>query len=140
MDGITRPQFQRYLFHELRTLQRELATRQYKPQPIRITTLKKADGSCYPIGILAVRDRVAQHAVLNVIEPLFKAGAVISEAQRFRYPGQHSVFECLLDQAALERLIAMVEREICENEDPVGIYFLCRCCRRKSYAINGGSV
>ena len=87
MDGIARPQFQRDLFRELRTLQRELATRQYKPQPIRITTLKKADGSCYPIGILAVRDRVAQHAVLNVIEPLFKAGAVTSKSQRARYPG-----------------------------------------------------
>ncbi len=72
-DGITLTQFQRYLFRELRVLQRELAKGQYKPLPIKITTLKKTDGSYRPIGILAVRDRVAQRAVLNVIEPVFEA-------------------------------------------------------------------
>ena len=72
-DGITLTQFQRYLFRELRALQRELAAGQYKPLPIKITRLKKADGGYRPIGILAVRDRVAQRAVLNVIEPLFEA-------------------------------------------------------------------
>jgi len=72
-DGISLMQFQRYLFRELRTLQRELETGQYKPLPIKITTLKKSDGGYRPIGILTVKDRVAQRAVLNVIEPLFEA-------------------------------------------------------------------
>ncbi len=50
---------------------------------------------------------------------------------------QYSVFECFLDPRTLERLIAMVKREICDEEDTVRIYFLCRSCRRKTYVING---
>ena len=73
VDGVTLTQFQRYLFRELRKLQRELETGRYEPLPVRITSLKKSDGGYRPIGILAVRDRVARRAVLNVIEPLFEA-------------------------------------------------------------------
>jgi len=71
---------------------------------------------------------------------------VVSDARRVRLhqklkgfgtPVQYSVFECLLDQTALERVIAMVKREICDDEDTVRIYFLCRSCRRKTYVING---
>lgn len=71
---------------------------------------------------------------------------VVSDARRVRLhqklkefgtPVQYSVFECLLDQGTLERLIAMVKREISDEEDTVRIYFLCRSCRRKTYVING---
>ena len=72
-DGVSLVQFQRYLFLELRKLQRELKDGTYHPLPLKLATIKKPGGGHRPIGILAVRDRVAQRAVLNVITPIFEA-------------------------------------------------------------------
>ena len=73
-DGVSLAQFQRYLFLELRKLQMEPKNGAYRPLPVKLITIKKPGGGHRPIGILAIRDRVAQRAVLNVITPLFEAG------------------------------------------------------------------
>ena len=73
VDGVTIPQFQRYLFSNLKVLQRDLQKRRYRPQPVKRTYISKPDGSRRPLGVLTVRDRIVQRAVLNVIEPLFEA-------------------------------------------------------------------
>lgn len=72
VDGVSLAQFQRYLFQELRTLQKELERGAYEPLPLKMTSISKRNGERRPIGILAVRDRVAQVAVLNVVEPLYE--------------------------------------------------------------------
>lgn len=73
IDGVTVPQFQRYLFSNLKALQRDLQKGAYRPQPVKYIYMPKSDGSKRPLGILTVRDRIAQRAVLNIIEPLFEA-------------------------------------------------------------------
>jgi len=73
VDGVTITQFQRYLFSNLKALQRDLRRKRYRPQPVKCTYIPKPDGSKRPLGILTVRDRIVQRAVLNVIEPLFEA-------------------------------------------------------------------
>jgi RNA-directed DNA polymerase len=57
----------------LRKLQESLKTKTYQPEGVRRVWIPKPDGRKRPLGIPTIRDRVAQMAVLLVIEPIFEA-------------------------------------------------------------------
>ena len=58
----------------LSALQADLKAKTYQPLPVRRTWIEKNSGGQRPLGIPAVRDRVAQAAVKLVLEPILEAG------------------------------------------------------------------
>src|SRR5690348_4336595 len=53
-------------------LAQELKSRTYQPLPVRRVYIPKPDGKQRPLGVPAIRDRVAEVAVVLVLEPIFE--------------------------------------------------------------------
>lgn len=70
LDAVSLDEFEANLMANLRELSRSLLGGSYQPMPARFVTIAKENGKERELGILAVRDRVAQRAVLDAIEPL----------------------------------------------------------------------
>ena len=67
--------YEAHLEENLEKLSKELKEGEYQPQAIKRQWIPKdGSGKLRPIGIPTVRDRVAQTALLNVIEPIFEQG------------------------------------------------------------------
>lgn len=71
-DGETLKHFAERLEDNLTRLHEELKAGSYRPKPVRRVYIPKADGKQRPLGIPAVRDRVVQQALVNVLEPIFE--------------------------------------------------------------------
>lgn len=72
IDAVSLRAFETGLEANLRELSRSLMNRSYQPMPARYVTIAKANGKERELAILTVRDRVAQRATLDAIEPLFE--------------------------------------------------------------------
>src|SRR5918911_3781493 len=70
VDAISLDEFEVNLTGNLQELSRSLLSGTYQPMPARFVTIAKENGKERELGILAVRDRVAQRALLDAIEPL----------------------------------------------------------------------
>jgi len=72
VDRVTVEAYGENLVDELRQLHRELKTGTYEPQPVRRVEIPKSDGGVRMLGVPAVKDRVVQQALLNVLQPIFE--------------------------------------------------------------------
>jgi len=72
VDGVTLDEFELGLETNLRTLERDLCDRLYRPQPLLAASLPKPSGGRRALAIPTVRDRVAQCAAALVITPLLE--------------------------------------------------------------------
>lgn len=73
VDGETLRAFEAELRANLDALQGELATGTYKPQTVRRVYVPKSNGDWRPLGILTVRDRIAQRVVYDAVAPLYES-------------------------------------------------------------------
>lgn len=72
VDRMTLHQFSEHLTSRLETLQKQVQEGSYEPLPVRRAYIPKLGGGRRPLGIPAVKDRVVQAALRNVIEPIFE--------------------------------------------------------------------
>jgi RNA-directed DNA polymerase len=73
MDKVSIQMFEANLEQNLAALMRDLKTRgAYQPFPLRRVHIPKGPGQTRPLGIPAVRDRVAQEVVRSLLSPLFE--------------------------------------------------------------------
>jgi len=71
IDGQTVEDFAEHLSEEIALLESELRQKSYRPQPVKRVEIPKTGGGKRLLGIPAVRDRVVQQALLNILQPLF---------------------------------------------------------------------
>lgn len=72
VDRVTVEMFEERQDREIPRLAEHLRTGAYAPQPVRRSWIPKGDGKRRPLGVPTVRDRVAQTALRNVLEPIFE--------------------------------------------------------------------
>jgi RNA-directed DNA polymerase len=70
----------------------DLKAKSYRPQPVRRVLIPKPDGKQRPLGIATIRDRVAQMAVVSVLEPIFEADL---EPEQYAYRPDRSALDAV---------------------------------------------
>jgi len=72
IDKVSIQMFQANLDQNLDRLMRELKTGAFEPLPARRVYIPKSPGKFRPLGIPAVRDRVAQEVLRQLLSPIFE--------------------------------------------------------------------
>ena len=93
VDGQTFADIEAYgLGRWLDELAAELRGRTYRPHPARRVYIPKPDGKRRPLGIPTIRDRVAQTAVVLVLEPIFEADL---EPEQYAYRADRGALDAV---------------------------------------------
>lgn len=72
VDGISWRQYEEGLENRLADLYQRIHSGRYRPQPARRVHIPKADGSKRPLSILSIEDKVAQQAVVTILNQIYE--------------------------------------------------------------------
>jgi RNA-directed DNA polymerase len=72
IDKVSLKQFEANLAENLQALERDLKDGSFQPRPLRRHYIPKEPGKFRPLGIPAVRDRVAQEVLRRLLHPIFE--------------------------------------------------------------------
>jgi group II intron reverse transcriptase/maturase len=86
IDKVSVGRFEANLEPNLQALMRQLKDGSFEPRPLRRVYIPKGDGKTRPLGIPAVRDRVAQEVLRRLLSPIFE-GIFHDDSYGFR-PGR----------------------------------------------------
>jgi len=104
VDGVTIEEFEQNSQQNLAEIERLLKENRYVPQPVKRVLIPKDNGKMRQLGVPVIKDRVAQQALKNVLEPIFEkiflpqshgyrpdtdAHAAVRKAEAFINSGYH---------------------------------------------------
>src|SRR5258708_19595681 len=72
MDGRTAAKYEENLEENLRSLLEGIKSGRYHAPPVRRAYIPKADGTKRPLGIPTFEDKVAQRAIVLLLEPIYE--------------------------------------------------------------------
>ena len=72
IDKVSITMFEANLAENLLALERDLKNGSFQPFPLRRKFISKGQGKLRPLGIPAVRDRVAQEVIRRLLQPIFE--------------------------------------------------------------------
>ena len=72
IDGVTAADYEKDLEANLESLLNRIKSGSYRAPPVRRHYIPKADGTKRPLGIPTFEDKVAQRAVLMLLEPIYE--------------------------------------------------------------------
>jgi RNA-directed DNA polymerase len=134
IDGITIGKFESNQEKYLIELEHQLKTETYIPKAVKRVYIPKGQGKMRPLGIPAIKDRIAQQAIKMVLEPIFEkefldvsfgfrpnkgAHMAIAEVDRLIKEGYTWVLDADLqnyfDAIPHEKLLMKVEQRISDG-------------------------
>ena len=112
VDGVTAEEYEADLEANLQNLLNRIKSGRYIAPPVRRHYIPKADGSQRPLGIPTLEDKVAQRAIVMLMEPIYEE-TFWSSSYGFR-PGRsaHDALDAVCEGTFRDRLCWVIDCDI----------------------------